>query len=161
MSSPNTRQSFGGIWHARESREWQRCKTLPPRPCRCRCRRSLAPRRGFRGATHQGLSCVRGGHRRNGWTKRSLPLPTSTIRPRSPPPAGRRGRLERGARMLLPRGTIAVDGRHARNVLRCSDASAYSSDDLCPLPSAVASRLILPISPTYKCLGGHDKDDNG
>ena len=72
------------------------------------------------------------------------------------PPHGWRGWLERGSRMLLKRDTIAADGRHARTVLRRSDAS-----DLCPLPGAVASCQILQTSPPHKCLGGHDKDDDG
>ena len=58
--------------------------------------------------------------------------------------------------MMLPRGMIAADGRHARTVLRSSDTS-----DLCPLPGAVASCQILQTSPPHKCPGGHDKDDDG
>ena len=77
------------------------------------------------------------------------------------PPAGRRGRLDRGSRMILPRRTINADGRHARNVLCCSYASDYFPDDLFPLPGAVASRQILPTSHPHKCPGGNDKDDDG
>ena len=76
-------------------------------------------------------------------------------------PAGRRGWLERGSHILLPCGTITVDGRHVRNVLRCSDASDYISDDLCPPPGAVASHQILQTPPPHKIPGRHDKDDDG
>ena len=75
-------------------------------------------------------------------------------------PAGRRGWLEREARMLLPRRMIVADGRHERNVLRLSDTSDYFSNNLFPLPGAVASHRILPTSPPHKCRGGHEKDDN-
>ena len=71
------------------------------------------------------------------------------------PPAGWRGRLERGSCMLLKRGTIAADRRHARTILHCSDAS-----DLCSLPCAVASCQILQTSSPHKCPGGNDKDDD-
>ena len=72
------------------------------------------------------------------------------------PPAGWRGCMEMLSRMLLKRDTIAADGRHARTVIRCSDAS-----ELCPLPGAVASCQILQTSLPQKCPGGHDKDDDG
>ena len=39
------------------------------------------------------------------------------------PPTGWREWLEKLSHMLLPRGTIAEDGRHARNILRRSYAS--------------------------------------
>ena len=58
--------------------------------------------------------------------------------------------------MLLKCGTIAADGRHARTVLRRSDAS-----DICPLPGAVTNCQILQTYPLHKCPGGHDKDDDG
>ena len=45
-------------------------------------------------------------------------------------PVGQRGWLKRISCMLLSRRTIAVDIRHARNVLHRSDASDYFSDDL-------------------------------
>ena len=77
------------------------------------------------------------------------------------PPAGQRRRLERGARMLLPRSTNAADRRHAQNVLCCLDASGYFSKKLCPIPGTIASRQILPTSPPHKCPGGHNKDDDG
>ena len=38
-------------------------------------------------------------------------------------PSGWRGWLERGSCMMLKRGTIAADGRHARTVICCSDAA--------------------------------------
>ena len=63
--------------------------------------------------------------------------------------------------MLLLRMTIAADGRHAQNVLCCSDAFNYFSDNLCPLTGAVASRKILQTSPPLKFPGGNDKDDDG
>ena len=77
------------------------------------------------------------------------------------PPAGWIGWLERGSCMMLPRGTIAADGIRARNVLCCLDASDYFSDNLCPLPGAVASRQILQTFPSHKCPGGHNKYNNG
>ena len=55
--------------------------------------------------------------------------------------------------MLLPRGTIAADGRHVRNVIRRSDASDYFYDNLCPLPGAVASCQIIQTSPTNAWVG--------
>ena len=58
--------------------------------------------------------------------------------------------------MLLKRGMIAADGRHALTILCCSDAS-----DLCPLPGAVASCQILQTSPPHKFPVGNDKDDDG
>ena len=82
----------------------------------------------------QGSLRVRGGQRRNGRTNRFPMLLTVTIRPGSAPPAGWIGWLERGSRMLLPRRTISVDGRHVRTVLQRSDASDYLSDYLFPLP---------------------------
>ena len=58
--------------------------------------------------------------------------------------------------MLLKRDTIAADGRHARTVLRCSDAS-----DLClsQVSSLVAKLSKHPI-PT-DAMNGQDKDDDG
>ena len=77
------------------------------------------------------------------------------------PHARWRGWLDRGCHMLLPRRTISADGRHVRNVLRLSDASDYFSDDLCPLPGALASLQILQTSPPHKLSAGHDKDNDG
>ena len=107
------------------------------------------------------LLCVRGGQRRNGQTKRFPLLPTVMIRQRSDPFVGQRGWMERGSHMLLQRGTIAADGRHARTVLHLSDASDYFSDNLCTLQDDLASYQITQTSPPHKCLGGHEKDDNG
>ena len=62
---------------------------------------------------------------------KSIPAATNGDDPsRICPPAGWIRWLERVSRIMLPRGTIAADGRHARNVLCCSDASEYFSDDL-------------------------------
>ena len=61
------------------------------------------------------------------------------------PPRRWRGWLERGSRMLLKRDMITADRRHARTILRRSDAS-----NLCPLPGAVASCQILQASLPHK-----------
>ena len=76
------------------------------------------------------------------------------------PPVGRRGWPERGSHMLLQRGTIAADGRHARTVLHLSDAPDYFSDNLCTLQGDLASYQITQASPPHKCLGGNNKDDD-
>ena len=82
---------------------------------------------------------VRQGREKKKRSDKAIPAATNSDDPSRicPPPARGRGWLERGSRMLLPRGTIAADGRNVRNVLCCSDASDYFYDDLCPLPGAV------------------------
>ena len=88
---------------------------------------------------------------------KAIPAATNSDDPyRVCPPAGWRGWMYRGSPILLKRRTISEDVRHARTVLRHSDAS-----DLCPIPGAVASFQILQTPPPHKCPGGHDKDNDG
>ena len=104
---------------------------------------------------HKHVICLQRIVVRQGRTKKkrsdsTIPAATNGNNPsRICSPAGRRGQLDRRSHMLLLRRTIDTDSRHARNVHRHSDASDYFSDDLCPLPSAVASRQILPTFPPH------------
>ena len=93
---------------------------------------------------------------RRGWkTRADCSSSTRRLRPLISPrwrpvlvlsPRRWKGWLDRGSCMMLKRDTISADGRHARTVLRRSDAL-----DLCPLPGAVAILQILQASPPHKC----------
>ena len=136
--------------------EAQRLEKAIPAALMVTIRPRSAPPAGWRGWMERGskimLKCGRTAYRTADMsglfsvaqTPRTSALSQVTICPRSAPRRSR-GWLERVSHMMLKRDMIAADGRHARTVLCCSDAS-----ELFPIPGAVASCQIPQAYPPDK-----------